>query len=673
MREHGRRRRTPAPYVPYRQGLVERGKSSGCKPIQAQECMNIILPDSSVKSLPENSNAADLAAAIGPRLAQHALAAKVNGEFRDLSVLLHDNDNVSIVTFDTVEGKNVFWHSSSHVLAMAVQELFPAAKIAIGPAIDNGFYYDFDVEKPFTPEDLQAIEKRCIEIAARKLPIVRIDCSIEQARAYYQGKNEPYKLELLADITGAPSLYKQGDWQDLCRGPHLPNTDRIKAFKLLSTSGAYWRGSEKNRMLQRIYAISFPKPQQLEEYLKMVEEAQKRDHRKLGADLDYYSFADEVGPGLVLWHPKGGRLRTLVEDFWRSEHYKNGYELVYSPHIGRANLWETSGHLDFFRESMYASMEVDEQEYFIKPMNCPFHIMMYKSRSRSYRELPLRWAELGTVYRYEKSGVLHGLLRVRGFTQDDAHLICRADQMPDEIRNVLRFCIYMLKSFGFEKFKVYLATRPIEKSVGDEASWIAATEALETAVKAEGLECEVDEGGGAFYGPKIDIKIKDALNREWQCSTIQFDFNLPERFDLTYIGANNSKQRPYMIHRALLGSLERFMGVLMEHYGGSLPVWLAPEQVRVIPVSDKAADYARTVLAACRAAGLRADIDERADKMGYKIRAAEIEKVPYMLVVGEKEAAAQSVAVRRQKEGDQGVLPLSDFIAKINYEVSYKK
>ncbi|MGA2507601.1 MAG: threonine--tRNA ligase, partial [Chitinispirillaceae bacterium] len=613
--------------------------------------------------LAQGATAREAAGAIGRRLTEAALAAKVNGVPVDLSAPLHDGDTLQILTFDSPEGKSTYWHSSSHVLAQAVQELFPSAKIAIGPSIDNGFYYDFDVEKNFSPEDLAKIEARAKEIAGRKLPIERKEPSVDEARRYFESKKEPYKLELLDGITGKPSIYRQGEWQDLCRGPHVPDTGYIKAFKVLSTAGAYWRGSEKNKMLQRIYAISFPKEAMLKEHLQLLEEAQKRDHRRLGAELDLYSINESVGPGLVLWHPKGGRLRTIIEDFWRNEHYKNGYEIVYSPHIGRAQLWETSGHLDFYRENMYASMEIDEQEYFVKPMNCPFHLMMYKSTMHSYRDLPLRWAELGTVYRYEKSGVLHGLLRVRGFTQDDAHLICRPDQMPDEIRNVLRFCLYMLKSFGFEKFKVYLATRPKENAVGDEAKWKNATAALEQAVKAEGLDFEVDEGGGAFYGPKIDIKIKDALNREWQCSTIQFDFNEPERFDITYAGPNNERERPYMIHRALLGSLERFMGVLIEHYAGALPCWLAPVQVKVLPISEKTLAYGRTVADRLRDAGLRAELDDRNEKIGYKIRDAEMKKIPFMAVVGEKEVEGNAVSVRCHGKGDKGSMTLGDFIA----------
>lgn len=627
------------------------------------DIMKISLPDGKQLDLPQGATARDAAFAIGPRLGEASLAVKINGALKDLSEKLSENDTIALLTFDSIEGKSIFWHSSSHVLAQAVQELFPSAKIAIGPAIESGFYYDFDAETPFSPDDLAKIEARAKEIASRKLTIERRDLSIEEARAYFAARGEQYKLELLDAIEGAPGMYRQGEWQDLCRGPHIPNTGSIKAFKVLSTAGAYWRGSEKNKMLQRIYAISFPKESLLKEYLQLLEEAAKRDHRRLGSELDFYSLNESVGPGLVLWHSNGGRLRTIIEDFWRKQHYAHGYDIVYSPHIGRSNLWETSGHLGFYRENMYSPMIIDEQEYFVKPMNCPFHIMMYKNAQHSYRELPLRWAELGTVYRYEKSGVLHGLMRVRGFTQDDAHLFCRDDQMPQEISNVLRFCLFMLKSFGFDKFKVYLATRPKEKSVGEESKWLAATAALEAAVKAEGLECEVDEGGGAFYGPKIDIKIKDALNREWQCSTIQFDFNMPERFDMTYIGANNEKQRPYMIHRALLGSIERFMGVLIEHYAGAMPFWLAPLQVKILPISDKFLDGARALEKEMRMAGIRAEVDDRNEKIGYKIRDAEVKKVPYMAVIGEKELLAQSISVRQHGKGDQGSMAQKAFIA----------
>jgi threonyl-tRNA synthetase len=483
--------------------------------------------------------------------------------------------------------------------------------------------------------------------------------------------DEPYKQELIRDLPedAALSFYTQGGFTDLCAGPHLPSTGRVKALRLLKVAGAYWRGDEKNRMLQRIYGISFPKAAQLDEYVNLIEEAEKRDHRRIGKDLDLFSMDDQVGPGLALWHPKGGKVRYRIEEFWRRKHMKNGYELVYTPHIGRGELWETSGHLGFYKESMYAPMDVDGQDFYAKPMNCPFHIMIYKNGMHSYRDLPYRWAELGTVYRYEKSGALHGLLRVRGFTQDDAHIFCAPEQMPAEIRRVLRFCLDLLKDFGFEQYHIYVSTQPKGKSVGETFMWDAATVALKEAVAAEGLDCDIDEGGGAFYGPKIDIKIKDALGREWQLSTIQFDFNLPERFDMTYVSADGSKQRPYMIHRALLGSVERFFGILIEHYAGAFPVWLAPVQAKILPLTDKHAAFAEKVAEVLRDRDVDVEIDARNEKIGYKIREAQLEKVPYMLVIGDRELENGAVAVRSRKEGDLGAMALDAFVARITDEI----
>jgi threonyl-tRNA synthetase len=558
-------------------------------------------------------------------------------------------------------------------MAAAVKRLYPDAKLGIGPAIENGFYYDFEIPGGLKEEDLQKIEDKMKEIVKENLPFVRKEISSVDAEALFEKTGEKFKVELVKDLNGQViSIYSNGDFTDLCRGPHVASTGDIKYFKLLSVSGAYWRGIEANAQLARIYGTAFFSQKELDEYIKVLEESKKRDHRTLGRGLDLYSITDTVGAGLVLWHPAGGRLRTIIEDFWRKEHYKNGYELVYSPHIGKASLWETSGHLDFYRENMYAAMEIDNQEYFVKPMNCPFHIMMYKSRQWSYRELPLRWAELGTVYRYEKSGVLHGLLRVRGFTQDDAHLICRPDQMPEEIRRVLRFCLYMLKSFGFENFQICLATKPKEKSVGDEASWQAGTEALKQAVTAEGLAYEIDEGGGAFYGPKIDIKIKDALGRAWQCSTIQFDFNLPERFDMSFSGADNQKQRPYMIHRALLGSLERFMGVLIEHYAGKFPLWLAPVQVCLINIGDDTADYANSIKEKLLNAGLRVEADLSGETLQKKIRNAETAKVPYMFILGKKEKESGQVSLRKQGSKNMGSMSLDGAIKLLQEEAAEK-
>ena len=558
-------------------------------------------------------------------------------------------------------------HSTAHLMAAAVVELFPETKVAIGPSIDDGFYYDFDRPTKFTPDDLEKIEVQMRKLAKNNDKFICTPISKKEAEEYFSARGEKYKLEILNDIPdGEITFYKSGNFVDLCRGPHVPYTSGIKHFKLLSLAGAYWRGDEKREQLQRIYGTAFSTKEELDAYVFTLEEAKKRDHRKIGRELDLYSTAEEVGPGLILWHPKGAKIRMIIEDFWRAQHIENGYDIVYTPHIGRANLWQTSGHLDFYKESMYAPMEVDGDDYFTRPMNCPFHIMIYKTSLHSYRDLPLRWAELGTVYRYEKSGVLHGLMRVRGFTQDDAHIICRPDQMPDEIRRVLRFCLSMLNAFGFKDFALYLATKPKEKSVGDVALWNDATKALEEAVKAEGLTCTLDEGGGAFYGPKIDIKIKDALNREWQCSTIQFDFNLPERFDMTYVDNESKKVRPYMIHRALMGSLERFFGILIEHYAGAFPLWLAPVQVSILTITTDQSAYAASVLDKLKKAGFRVVVDDRNEKIGLKIREATLEKTPYLLVVGFKEMEANTVAVRARNGEDHGVKSIEEFIEFAN-------
>ncbi len=568
-------------------------------------------------------------------------------------------------------------HSAAHMMAAAVLELFPEAKIAIGPPIEHGFYYDFDLPRPLTQEDLEQIEARMKELIAQKIDFEYEEIDPEAARELFA--DQPYKLELIEDIlqrgtdeygekTEKPvlSIYRSGPFVDLCRGPHVANTKEInpKAVKLLSVAGAYWRGDEKRPMLQRIYGTAWKTPKELREYLRWREEVQKRDHRRLIKQLDLISFHEEAGPGLAYWHPKGAMVRKLMEDFWRDRHIEGGYDFVYTPHIGKAWLWETSGHLDFYRENMYAPMDVDGQEYFIKPMNCPFHILIYKTKLRSYRDLPLRWAELGTVYRYERSGVLHGLMRVRGFTQDDAHIFCTPDQVGEEILRVLRFSLDMLRAFGFETFEVYLSTRP-EKAVGDPERWKVAEAALQRAIEAEGLAYEVDEGGGAFYGPKIDVKIKDALGRAWQCSTIQFDFNLPERFDMTFVGEDGHEHRPFMIHRALLGSIERFFGVLVEHYAGAFPVWLAPEQVRLIPIADRHLDYARQVEAKLRAAHLRVKVDSSSSRMNAKIREAQMEKVPFMLILGDREVEEGTVSVRLRSGEKWNALPLDEFIARV--------
>lgn len=564
-------------------------------------------------------------------------------------------------------------HSAAHVMAAAVQQLYPDAKFDIGPSTENGFYYDFDMEHRLVAEDLKAIEKAMKKLIGRKLPFECFEMSRADAEKMLSEAGQTYKLERLADIPEDAKItfYKTGDFVDLCRGPHVANSGEIGAVKLLSIAGSYFRGDEKNKMLQRIYGTAFASEEELQAYLKQQEEAAKRDHRKLGTELDLFSFSDNVGPGLVLWHPKGAFIRHTFETFWKEEHYKNGYELLYTPHIGQSVLWETSGHLSFYKDGMYSPMQIDEKDYYVKPMNCPFHIEVYQSRLRSYRELPLRWAELGTVYRYEKSGALHGLLRVRGFTQDDSHIICTPEQIEDEIAEVLRFSLYIWKSFGFTEIKPYLSTRPA-KAVGEPERWEKALVSLRKAIDKLGLECEVDEGGGAFYGPKIDLKVKDAIGREWQTATIQFDFNLPERFDMTYIGEDGKKHRPYMVHRALMGSLERFFGILIEQYAGAFPLWLAPEQARILPVSDKQHDAAMALKKELRLKGFRVEVDVKAASLGAKIKDARKERIPYMLVVGEREAADGTMAVRNRREGELGTMTLDQLVEKMRFEVDNK-
>ncbi len=637
--------------------------------IHVSEKVTLTLPDGSRIDVEKGATAYEAAGAVSKGLQKAALAAKLDGVSVDLSKKIEKDAALEVITFTGPGGPEVLWHSGSHLLAQAVKRLFPEAKFAIGPAVDNGFYYDIDLSGTLGPEDLDAVEKEMKKIVGEKLDVVREELPRDEAVELFRSLGETYKVEMLGEFTDdIVSIYRQGEFLDLCRGPHVPNTSYLKAVKLLSTAGAYWRGDEKNKMLQRVYGIAFPDEKRLKEHLDFLEEARQRDHRKLGKELDLFSLHDETGAGLVLWHPRGARLRNIIEDFWRREHYSSGYEMVVSPHIGKSRLWQISGHLDFYNESMYSPMDIDGQEYYTKPMNCPFHIIMYKSRGWSYRELPLRWAELGTVYRYERSGVLHGLLRVRGFTQDDAHLFVRPDQMPEEIDRVLAFCLRMLRSFGFSDFKVYLATRPGEKSVGDDSMWQAAIRALEESVERAGIAYELDEGGGAFYGPKIDIKIKDVLGREWQCSTIQFDFNLPERFDMTFVDSDGKKHRPYMIHRALLGSLERFIGILIEHYAGKFPVWLSPVQLVLINVGDEQAEYTRDLAGKFVSAGVRAESDLRSETLGYKIRDAIAKKVPYLGVIGAKEAEAGVVSLRRRGEKESQPVPVEDLIERIGRE-----
>jgi len=566
-------------------------------------------------------------------------------------------------------GRLAIRHSAAHVMAAAVCRLYDNVKLDIGPATGDGFYYDFDLVRRLSPEDFSEIEEEMKRIVAENVPFERIELSREEARRRFEERKQVYKLERLADIPEDEqiTIYRCGEFEDLCRGPHVASTGEIKAFKLVSVAGSYFRGIETNPMLQRLYGIAAESEEGLQILLDRIEQAQQRDHRKLGAELGLYSIRENVGPGLVHWHPRGGRIRTIIEDFWRREHLRAGYEIVYTPHIGRGHLWETSGHLDFYRENMYSGMDIDGTEYFIKPMNCPFHIEIYRVSLHSYRDLPLRFAELGTVYRYEKSGVLHGLLRVRGFTQDDAHIFCTPGQIEDEVRNTVRFGLRMLRAFGFENVSAYLSTKP-EKAVGESERWEQATASLENALAAEQIPYRLDAGGGAFYGPKIDLKIEDALGREWQLGTIQFDFNLPDRFDLTYTAEDGRGHRPYMVHRALLGSLERFFGILVEHYGGAFPLWLAPEQVRVLPLTESQLGYGEDVARTLRAEDFRVDVDRRSEKIGAKIRRAQVEKVPYMLIIGPKEVQAGQVSVRSRSDGDQGSVPLDAFLERLREE-----
>jgi len=556
-------------------------------------------------------------------------------------------------------------HSMSHVMAMAVQQLFPKARVTIGPWTETGFYYDFDNPDPFTEADLKAIKKGMIKIINKKLPLQRVEVSRNEAEEKIKAQNEPYKLEILEGLHEPITLYTLGeDWWDLCAGPHVDNTGQLnaKAFELESLAGAYWRGDETKAQLQRIYGTAWENPEQLAEHKRRKEEALRRDHRRIGKDLDLFSIEDEAGAGLVFWHPRGARMRLLIEEFWRQAHFEGGYELLYTPHVADISLWKTSGHLDFYAESMFGPMEVDEREYQLKPMNCPFHVLTYASKLRSYRELPIRWAELGTVYRYERPGVMHGLMRVRGFTQDDAHVFCLPEQISDEILKILDLTERILSAFDFSNYEINLSTRP-EKSIGEDAVWDLATKGLIEALERKGWAYKIDEGGGAFYGPKIDLKIEDAIGRMWQCSTIQLDFNLPERFELDYIAADGSKQRPIMIHRAIFGSLERFFGIMTENYAGDYPFWLAPEQVRLLPVTDEVQPYAEQLLDQLTNAGVRATVDRSGDRLGKLIRTGEQMKIPVLAVIGAKEAEQNAVSLRSRRDGDLGVTAVSDLLS----------
>jgi threonyl-tRNA synthetase len=613
--------------------------------------------------------AGDALALPSGKLPDGVIAALVDGKPVDLTRRLEADVHIGPVTFDMPEGKEIYRHSSAHIMAQAVKDLFPTAKLTIGPPIEEGFYYDFAYERPFTPEDLEKIEGRIQEILKANKPFQRSEMKREEAIGFFKQRGEDYKCEM---IEGFPdptvSVYDQGGLIDLCRGPHVPSTGHIHAIKLLTAAGAYWRGDERNPMLQRIYGTSFPTKELLDAYLHKLEEIKKRDHRKLGKELDLIAVTDEVGPGLILWLPKGATVRLQIENFWREQHQKHGYMLVYSPHVARLDLWKTSGHTEYYRENMFVTMQVEGSDYQLKPMNCPFHIMMYKSHLRSYRDLPLRYAELGTVYRYERSGVLHGLMRVRGFTQDDAHLFCRPDQLEEEVAQVLDFTFFVLKTFGFADYQVYVSTRP-EKAVGSEEAWAQATAALEAALRSRHVAFSVDPGEGVFYGPKIDIKIKDVLGRAWQCSTVQVDFNNPERFGLEFVGEDGHPHQPIMIHRALMGSIERFFGILIEHHAGAFPTWLAPVQAVVIAITDKHAGYATDVARRLTEAGYRVEADLRSEKMGLKIREAERAKVPYMLVAGDREAQDGTLSVRTRGGGNAGTMTVEAFLDHLKQDV----
>ena len=632
--------------------------------------IKVTLKDGSIKEYEKGTTILEAAKAISEGLARVALAGEVDGEVKDLSYKLEKDCKLNILTFDTEGGKHAYRHTTSHVMAQAVKRLYPEAKLAIGPSIENGFYYDFDVEKPFSSEDLSKIEAEMAKIIKEDYPLERFTLPRDEAIAFMEEKNEPYKVELIRDLPEGEeiSFYKQGDFVDLCAGPHLPSTGKIKAFKLLSVAGAYWRGNEKNKMLQRIYGTSFSKKSELDAYLFRLEEAKKRDHRKLGRELDLFDIYDE-GPGFPFFMPKGMVLRNVLEDFWREEHKKRKYQEIRTPIILNEDLWHRSGHWDHYKDNMYFT-KIDEGNYAIKPMNCPGGMLVYKRRLHSYRDLPQRMAELGLVHRHELSGALHGLMRVRCFTQDDAHIFMTPEQIRDEVLGVIDLIDQFYSVFGF-KYHVELSTRP-EDSMGTDEQWEMATNALKDALEAKKMEYKINKGDGAFYGPKIDFHLEDSIGRTWQCGTIQLDFQMPERFDLVYIGADGERHRPVMIHRVVFGSIERFIAILTEHYAGAFPTWLAPVQVKVIAILDKHHEYAYKVQSALEERGIRTEIDIRNEKIGYKIREAQLEKIPYMLVIGDKEMENGAVAVRSRKDGDLGAMSLDEFIAKITKEIEMK-
>ncbi len=631
--------------------------------------VQITFPDRTVKEFPQGTTALEVAKSIGPRLAADALAAKLDGRLVDLSTPIEQNAPIQFITPSSPEGLEIYRHSTAHVLAAAVTELFPDAHPGVGPATETGFYYDFYREKPFTEDDLEGIEERMREIIKADYPNERVHYSKEEGKKLFEQMGEFLKCELIEEKADPVfSAYRTGNFLDFCRGPHIPSTGRIKAIKLLSVAGAHWKGDERSHPMQRIYGTAFFSQKELDDFLAQLEEAKKRDHRRLGKELDLFSIQDEAGPGLIFWHPKGGIIRREIEDWLRDELTARGYDLVFTPHAMRLHLWETSGHTNFYRENMFGAMEVENDQYQLKPMNCPGHILIYKSRVRSYRELPMRLAELGTVYRYERSGVMHGLLRVRGFTQDDAHIFCMSDQLEAEVQSCVHFAFLVLKTFGFEQYQVELSARDpgnAEHYAGTVDEWNLAEDALMSTLRRMDVPFKCMPGEAVFYGPKIDVKLVDAIGRPWQLTTVQFDFNLPRRFGLQYVGSDGHLHTPVMVHRALLGSVERFFGVLIEHYAGAFPVWLAPVQAVVLPISDKHLDYAREVCEELRRANLRASLDDRNEKLNARIRDAQLQKVPFMLVVGDREAQAHGVSVRRRDTGDAGFRPLADFIGWI--------
>lgn len=632
--------------------------------------ISLTLNGGETKTVPAGTTVAEaLKELVSNKERKRVVAARLNDELADLSTVLQDDAVITPVTIDMDEGLEILRHSTAHIMAEAVIDLFgPEVKVAIGPAIGDGFYYDFDRQEPFTPDDFERIEAKMKEIVAAAKPFARKTVSVSEAIKLFEEKDQPYKVELLNEIEDdTVTLYQQGEFVDLCRGPHIPNSSWLKAFKIVKLAGAYWRGDENKQMLQRLYGTAFFDAKALRSYLHQLEEAKKRDHRKLGKELELFTIQDQVGPGLILWQPKGALLRKLIEDHWKEEHYRKGYELLYTPHIAKRDMWQTSGHLDFYGENMFSSMDIEDVHYQLKPMNCPFHIAIYKSKKRSYREFPVRWCELGTVYRFEKTGALHGLMRVRGFTQDDAHIFCRPDQLESEIFNILDLNLHILRTFGFDQYDVYLSTRP-EKYVGSDAHWEQSTSALKMALEKKGLAYEIDPGEGVFYGPKIDIKIKDVLGRSWQCSTIQVDFNLPERFAIGYTGEDGKEHQPIMIHRALMGSLERFFGVLIEHYAGAFPVWLAPVQAKILNITDAQLDYVEEVYNELRQAGVRVEKDTRNEKLNYKIREAQLQKIQYMVIIGDKEMESRQVTVRLRDGKNLPVMAVNEFAEMIAEE-----